>query len=223
LITKTSSQRGQLLQTLYSNKPPSILTEQALTARKLPRQLLFVNSNNATEFRFSSNQGPTELLADLLAGGANPKYCNIEWVRNHYRWVVWKLACIERTNPVSELSGVFLTYDRVLKQLQHRYVREVEAAHRSALRRVLERDSSSSRFMVLCVADIKHSENGSKPDLELTDGWYSVKAVLDPDLIKCVQSGKIAIGAKLRIVNAQLEGGSDAVTPLEPHSCFLRL
>ena len=51
--------------------------------------------------------------------------------------------------------------------------------------------------------------------MELTDGWYPIKAVLDKPLSYLVQAGKIEIGTKLCIYGANLVGAEQAVPPLE--------
>lgn len=43
------------------------------------------------------------------------------WVTNHYKWIVWKLACYERYYPASS-AGKFLTVTNVLEELKYRYV-----------------------------------------------------------------------------------------------------
>lgn len=69
--------------------------------------------------------------------------------------------------------------------LLNRYEREVNNAHRSAIKRILEGDALASSMMVLCISAI-HSNCEPKSDthsaasngaemsaskLELTDGW----------------------------------------------------
>lgn len=66
-----------------------------------------MTSQKALEFRFTGpfpdiaeitnvSAGFTEFHSALLSRGCNPKFATLEWVKNHYRWVVWKLACMER-------------------------------------------------------------------------------------------------------------------------------
>lgn len=43
--------------------------------------------------------GPDEMLRALVASGADAKLLSPEWVENHYRWIVWKLASMERSFP----------------------------------------------------------------------------------------------------------------------------
>lgn len=45
----------------------------------------------------------------------------IRWVTNHYRWIVWKLACYERCYPAKTV-GKFLTISNVLEELKYRYL-----------------------------------------------------------------------------------------------------
>lgn len=64
----------------------------------------------------------------------------------------------------------------------HRYEREVNHGHRSAIKRILEGDASPSSMVVLCVSAIRsncdpnmetssRSENNGAVKVELTDGW----------------------------------------------------
>ena len=51
--------------------------------------------------------------------------------------------------------------------------------------------------------------------LELTDGWYCIKATIDKAMINLVQKGRIFVGQKLCIYGAELVGSDDACSPLE--------
>ena len=51
--------------------------------------------------------------------------------------------------------------------------------------------------------------------LELTDGWYSIKAQIDVPLTDLVQHGKITVGQKICVSGAELVGSDDACSPLE--------
>lgn len=132
----------------------------------------------------------------------------LAWVRNHYRWIVWKLASIERT---WRGERGHLTYDAVAEQLAHRFNREIKCAQKPALRAILQRDAPSERLVVLCVSLIESS--GTTSSLELTDGWYSVRAELDGVLSYRVSKGAIRVGTKLAICGARLDG--NAVDPVE--------
>ncbi|KAJ8599363.1 hypothetical protein CTAYLR_007016 [Chrysophaeum taylorii] len=125
------------------------------------------------------------------------------WVRNHYRWIVWKLAAIERVFG----GGHRLTYDAVVEQIARRFEREIERAQKPALRAILQRDAPAQRLVVLCVSEVGETH------LELTDGWYSVRAALDRALSFRVARGAIRVGTKLAVCEARLEG--PAADPLD--------
>ncbi len=55
----------------------------------------------------------------LLAAGANPAYASEAWARNHYRWVVLKLARAELLNSGAARPPL-LTADVVMDELRVR-------------------------------------------------------------------------------------------------------
>ena len=59
----------------------------------------------------------------VLSAGCNPKLASQAWVANHFRWIVWKLGCMERAYP-AVCCGNTLTSHGVMRQLLHRYFRE---------------------------------------------------------------------------------------------------
>ncbi|MCD9642398.1 hypothetical protein HAX54_029205 [Datura stramonium] len=58
------------------------------------------------------------------------------------------------------------------------------------------------------------TENGTCAKVELTDGWYSIIAVLDILLSKKLAAGKLFVGQKLRIWGAGLSGWTGPVSAL---------
>ena len=56
--------------------------------------------------------------------------------------------------------------------------------------------------------------------VELTDGWYPIKAILDKPTSSMVRLRKITVGQKLCIYGANLTGGEQAVSPLEVRAFF---
>lgn len=62
---------------------------------------------------------PNRALCDTT--GVDPKLISSEWVYNHYRWIVWKLAAMEVMFP-EQFAGRCLTPERVLLQLKYRSV-----------------------------------------------------------------------------------------------------
>jgi hypothetical protein len=137
---------------------------------------------------------------------------------------------MERRFP-EQLGGQYLNYGHVLSQIKGRYQKELCDAKRPAVRKVLNRDVSACLPIILCVGQIlrfkqKSPQNAQHDQtigknvideirLELSDGWYAVPAILDSVLSNLVGSGKIRVGSKLMICNAQLVGSEDGVDPLD--------
>lgn len=70
--------------------------------------------------------------------------------------------------------------------------------------------------MVLYVSRITYDEGKSsapgteaKPELELSDGWYCMRAAVDECLAGAVQVGRIRVGTKLKICGARLDASND--------------
>ncbi|KAH0502499.1 Breast cancer type 2 susceptibility protein-like protein [Microtus ochrogaster] len=120
----------------------------------------------------------------------------------------------------------------------HQYDVEIDNSSRSALKKILERDDTAAKTLVLCVSDVlspstsgpeaSGSETRADPKsvdtVELTDGWYSVKAQLDPPLVALVKSGRLTVGQKIITYGAELVGSPDACAPLEaPDSLRLKI
>ncbi|KAJ8785592.1 hypothetical protein J1605_007189 [Eschrichtius robustus] len=59
--------------------------------------------------------------------------------------------------------------------------------------------------------------------VELTDGWYAIKAQVDPPLLALLKNSRLTVGQKIIIHGAELVGSPDACTPLEaPESLMLK-
>jgi hypothetical protein len=198
---------------------------------------LLVNSTNSLLLRFDSAGGKpisfaqSELSEDGVVGNVKDIYESLisqncdesmlseKWIANHTRWVVWKLASVERCS--SHLAGQYLTYSRLIDQLKRRFEKEIKGGKRPALRRVLNRDAAASRLMILCVArviSLPRSDGEMEPHygLELTDGWYSIEASTDRKLSGFIEKGVIRVGTKLLTSSAVLVGAEDGVDPLDP-------
>ncbi|TKY47857.1 BREAST CANCER SUSCEPTIBILITY B [Spatholobus suberectus] len=193
-----------------------------------------VTSVNAEKYVFHEGSGDNGMGAEdfvhLLAHhGASMHFATKEWVVNHYKWIVWKLACYERYYPASS-AGKFLTVSNVLEELKYRYEREVNHGQRSTIKKILEGDALPSSMMILCISSIHSShvlESGTCFEtqtvaqkleaikIELTDGWYSMNATLDVPLSKQLAAGRLFVGQKLRIWGAGLCGWNGPVSPLE--------
>ncbi|KAL5720910.1 hypothetical protein ACHQM5_013536 [Ranunculus cassubicifolius] len=217
--------------------PPSHTSK----SEHVPSEVQHMNPETADAYIFQDPShmdgiGPEGFHHMLAQSGASMKCATKDWVANHYKWIIWKLACYERCYP-TKTSGEFLTISNVLEELKYRYEREVNHAHRSALKRILEGDASPASMVVLCISAIrfkpnerlelehalaphedsaKVAENSNLAKIELTDGWYAVDATLDASLSKQLVAGKLFIGQKLRIWRARLCGWVAPVSPLEP-------
>lgn len=163
-------------------------------------------------------------------GGTNskrPAAVNAAWVKNHFKWIVWKLASMERRLP-EYCAGkhTMLTLVSVLRQLRHRHWREVERAERSCLKKIIEKDAHSARFVILMVAEIVVDAGGISGGgmyLVLSDGWYPIRAKVDGPLRALIASNKINVGHKLCICGAELNS-QGPTPPLEaPASTYLTL
>ena len=236
--------------------PIERLTESELFRMGLSDEVIHMTATSALSYRFTvptpsggeCSLGAEHVYHHLIQQGCDPSLFSLLWVRNHYRWIVWKLAALERRFP-SHLANRCLTYHQLMKQIQRRYHSELEQVHRSALTLILERDESAARYLVLCIAAILsppdaagEGEEGVNPDdddpdtamllhsafrsschLVLTDGHYSIPAKLDPPMLALLHRRRLHVGSTLRIFNAALAGGTDAVTPLENDAVHLTL
>ncbi|KAK3163964.1 hypothetical protein QOZ80_1AG0010770 [Eleusine coracana subsp. coracana] len=200
----------------------------------------FMNPKRAEKYKFQHmGTGADELQKMLHTCGASLSYATKEWVSNHYKWIVWKLASLERCYP-TRAGGKFLTVANVFEELKYRYDREVNHGHRSAIKKILEGNASPSLMMVLCISAIYSSSDlnnnkleGDKVEtiedinnnkglsaanknisakIELTDGWYSLNATLDVALSEQLEKQKLFLGQKLRIWGASLCGWSGPVS-----------
>ncbi|CAM9862520.1 unnamed protein product, partial [Ectocarpus sp. 8 AP-2014] len=166
----------------------------------------------------AAEAAPRSFRDELLRSGRDGQLATPIWVQNHTRWIVWKLAAMERRFP-EHFPGGYLTAGRLARQLQYRYGVELDRAKKPCLKAVLQGDASAARPMVLCVSRVyTREELGSREGdaaaiVEVTDGWYPIDAALDGALAHFLRrgKGKIAPGTKLAIANAALEAGAGPV------------
>ncbi|NXK60585.1 BRCA2 protein, partial [Sylvietta virens] len=169
--------------------------------------------------------------------GVDPNLITEAWVYNHYRWIVWKLAAMEVSFP-HEFANRCLTPEMVLLQLKYRYDLEVDKSKRSAIKKIMERDDAAGKTVVLCVSKIislntvvspsssnKNMESKKAAALiEVTDGWYGIRALLDPPLKAFLDRRRLTVGQKIIVHGAELVGPQNGCTPLEaPDSLMLKI
>ncbi|XP_034722037.1 breast cancer type 2 susceptibility protein [Etheostoma cragini] len=273
-LIKTSGVSRIPLKAAVNGKPPRRYTQKQLYGRGVHQHVYEITSEIAESFRFNLRQflkqeafidsGGVQLADggllipsnDGTAGkeefhralsdtpGVDPKLISEGWVYNHYRWIVWKQASMERSFPET-MGSLCLTPEQILLQLKYRYDVEVDNSRRPALRKIMEKDDTSAKTLVLCVCGVvsrgqtlnRQSFNDTKTPqgadakvenpsavVWLTDGWYAIKAQLDEPLTAMLNKGRVAVGGKLIIHGAQLVGSQDACSPLEaPESLMLKI
>ncbi|XP_047579060.1 breast cancer type 2 susceptibility protein isoform X1 [Lutra lutra] len=267
-LAKTSTVPSISLRGAVEGQIPSPCSHKQLYMYGVSKHCVKINSKNAESFQFHTEDyfgkeglwsGEGIQLADggwLIpsndgkAGkeefyralcdtpGVDPNLISRVWVYNHYRWIIWKLAALEFAFP-KEFANRCLSPERVLLQLKYRYDVEIDRSRRSALKKIMERDDTAAKTLVLCISEIISSSidisetSSSKTNsvgtkkvsiVELTDGWYAVKAQLDPPLSALVKNGKLTVGQKIITHGAELVGSPDACTPLEaPESLMLKI
>ncbi|KAI4313037.1 hypothetical protein MLD38_037816 [Melastoma candidum] len=173
--------------------------------------------------------GVGDFFRMLVQSGASSRHISDQWVRNHCKWIIWKLASYERCYPAT-CSGKFLTIPNVLEELKYRYEREINHGQHSAIKRILEGDASPAKVLVLCVSAVhcpktskleatslpfKEATDERMKKIEVTDGWYSLNAILDEQLSRYLTNKKIFVGQKIRICGAGLHGWNDPISPLQ--------
>lgn len=150
----------------------------------------------------ANEEGYWEGLHAALAFDVGQHLANsltVEWLQNHYRWVVWKLACQQRCFA-SVLGTSSFGPAGVVQQLVKRCQSELVQKKRSVLQRIVDTMDVPGVHMVLCVSDLCQQEGL----LELTDGWQSVWAKCDAGLARQLRRGRLPVGTKLRIFGAEL-------------------
>lgn len=107
----------------------------------------------------------------------------------------------------------FFTITVFLYPPSRRYKHEFEEGKRPSLRLIVAEDASPAAPMVLCVTNITWKEshydaNGAHvpahPTLEVTDGWYKLRAHVDEPLGRACLRQRIRIGSKVAVLGAKV-------------------
>jgi len=177
-----------------------------------------------------------QMLRDAAGPGSaaySEECLNLRWVQNHWGLILWKLAALVRHKP-AEVCRLW-TWTEMCRQLRYRYEREINRAERSAVKRIQEHDASASASMVLCVRSVlpgapfwsqeasegpsnKTSSLSAEPasyTLELTDGWYRIRASVDAALGRAIERKRIKVGVKLAIRGARLHSSNEGTNVLD--------
>ncbi|KAG1783569.1 hypothetical protein EV702DRAFT_1054261 [Suillus placidus] len=157
--------------------------------------------------------GPAAALEDLHARGCS--LATQEWINNHWSLILWKLAGMVSLEPEAESDPdrKRWCWPEVIRQLLYRYERDLNGSTRPPLRLITTRDAPAASPMVLCVSNVTWSPAGetddgfpipSHPELEVTDGWYRLRARVDKPLARAIRKGHIKIGRKIAVTGARL-------------------
>ncbi|KAJ3567335.1 hypothetical protein NP233_g6425 [Leucocoprinus birnbaumii] len=134
------------------------------------------------------------------------------WVDNHWGLILWKLAGMVALDPDSESDPRTKRWcwAEVKRQLLYRYERELNQAKRPALRLIATQDASAAVPLALCVSGItwKEAEGGrgnTYAELEVTDGWYRLRAKVDAPMARAIRKKTIRVGRKIGVAGARLD------------------
>ncbi|KAG8853126.1 hypothetical protein FRB96_008377 [Tulasnella sp. 330] len=216
---------------------PKSYTAEELYRRGVPNEIPSINLRNAQYYRFNAptfsqvTSGSAELhplgTNDALAS-LREKGCSLAtpaWVDNHWAMILWKLASLICASP-DRLKDKW-TFQEVLNQLLYRYERELNRVQRPAFRLITEGDASSTRPMTVCVSAITPGETGITeegepvvgiPVLDVTDGWYRLRATIDEPIARAIKRGILKVGTKISVSGARLLGTKDGIDPLEAYN-----
>ncbi|VUZ51152.1 unnamed protein product, partial [Hymenolepis diminuta] len=142
-----------------------------------------------------------------------------QWIAHHFCQLVWRFGSTALLHYDDLVRNVFpnltlpdssmertdgrLLLHALLLELKYRYDRELEAVQRPAIRKILERDDTPAKRMILCVSHLESLPNHQYRG-RLTDGWYHVDWVPDPLLTRIIERGQIRVGSKLATAGAEL-------------------
>ena len=93
------------------------------------------------------------------------------------------------------------------------YERELNTGSRPPLRLLTTQDAPASSYLVLCVSNVTWSQSGltedglmidAHPELEVTDGWYKLRAKVDQVLARAVKRGVLRVGRKIGAIGARV-------------------
>ena len=192
--------------------------------QSLNEKVHMMGSNQAQKQERPSQNGEQFLVASAISGAQvsaatfharmledGCSRATLPWVHNHCRWARRKLLLYEMLFPAIFSSRVY-TAEAIYAELHHRYRREYVSKAFSCLYKLFMNEASCASRMVLCIAKVCDDST-----VELTDGWYGVRAKLDHDLSDKVLCGKMHVGQKLSICLSQWHSPHGPCHPLDGH------
>ncbi|EUB57235.1 NMDA receptor-regulated protein [Echinococcus granulosus] len=106
-------------------------------------------------------------------------------------------------DPTIQRTDGRLLLHTLLLELKYRYDRELEAVERPPVRKIIERDDTPAKRIVLCVSHLEKLPNHRYRG-RLTDGWYHIDWIPDCMLTRVIERGRIRVGTKLVTAGAEL-------------------
>lgn len=150
--------------------------------------------------------------AFLSSLGVEPKLIKNGWLENAYERILEKLIYYENNfNKIHKFE--VLNIETVMQQLKYRYDREIDLNQRSAIQKIAEADESPKRRMVLKITDVFNKDGNI--ELELSDGWYLIRAVIDKCISNAITKRKIGENTKIITSGAFLLNSNRGSHPLE--------
>ncbi|CDZ97877.1 rad51-associated protein brh2 [Phaffia rhodozyma] len=210
---------------------PEFNSIEELREMGVPEDIWKLNLLNAPFYSFIDPSDESRALdLDLVRSELIREGCvgaTRDWVENHWSQILWKLACIVRGRPALFAEGKF-SWEELGRQIRYRYEREYNQGHRSSLKLIHEQVVSPASSLILCISQITwgkpappepgHAPNQTGdqpvPILELTDGWYKIKANVDDCLTRAVKRGKLRVGCKVGMNGVRLEAKEGGAPPL---------
>ena len=150
--------------------------------------------------------GPREAHQALLSAGASSRLLELRWTAHHFAMVVWRMALRDLAGASwgnRPGRGVWLNRACILDRLLYRCERELARGHRPALRAVAQGDAAAVRPTVLQVTEVGVPTPGSL-GVEVTDGWYRMRATGDGHLSRLAALGRLGPGSKILVCGAVL-------------------
>ncbi|XP_045529374.1 breast cancer type 2 susceptibility protein-like [Pieris brassicae] len=205
--------------------------EEKYKSKTIDTQFFCFNFENILKFEFSSERNDwsgvtlsTNDIKEIFVESVNKKIIPTGWIENHLKLIIWKLLSYEIKYPNACYKACSMK--KVMEQLKYRYDRELYNVQRPAFRKILERDDTPTKTMVVCVVGfyingvyVSSVANSTDPiELLLTDGWYCIKACVDRLLTNYVCQGKVSVGTKLVIHGAELVNCDQGMSPWEDTS-----
>ncbi|KAL8190923.1 UNVERIFIED_CONTAM: hypothetical protein K2H54_065832 [Gekko kuhli] len=211
-LAKTSAGACRIsLKDAVDKKLPGSYFSKQLYMFGVSKQCIKINSTNAEDFQF--------LIQDFFS----------------------KEYFLEKDGIQLADGGYLVPTDegKAGKEEFYRYDVEVDKSHRSAIKRITERDDVAGKTLILCISKIislsadvsqicnKGTAVENKREaavIEMTDGWYGIRAVLDSALQSLLCRDRLCVGQKIIVHGAELVGSQDACPPLEaPESLMLKI